>query len=92
MSTVEQEALSPAHRLSFSSPIKVGDIELRNRNVMSSMMTRNRSGPGTVPNDAYVEYYAQRAERSDWFDITEGILTGPQGWVLPRPHRLGYLV
>ncbi|KIO32293.1 hypothetical protein M407DRAFT_18854 [Tulasnella calospora MUT 4182] len=55
MSTVEQEILSTTQILTLSSPIKVGDVELRDRNFMSAM-TRNRSVPTTIPTDANVEY------------------------------------
>ncbi|KAG8906353.1 hypothetical protein FRC01_008040 [Tulasnella sp. 417] len=61
MATVERQVLRTIERLSLSSRLKVGDVELRNRNIMSAMM-RNRSVAVNVPNDANVEYYAQRAK------------------------------
>ena len=69
--------MSASTQLSLSSPIKLGDVELRNRNVMASL-TRNRSVPETIPNDANREYYVQRA-RSAGLVMTEGTLTSPQG-------------
>mmetsp|Transcript_7104 Transcript_7104/g.9045 ORF Transcript_7104/g.9045 Transcript_7104/m.9045 type:complete len:372 (+) Transcript_7104:162-1277(+) len=41
-------------------PTKLGELSLRNRFVLASL-TRGRSGPSRVPNDANVEYYRQRA-------------------------------
>lgn len=41
-------------------PTKLGDFSLRNRFVLASL-TRGRSGPERVPNEANVEYYRQRA-------------------------------
>lgn len=44
------------------TPFKMGDLELRNRIVMSSL-TRQRADPETkVPNDMHVEYYSKRAD------------------------------
>jgi hypothetical protein len=31
-------------------PLQIGDLTLRNRNIMASL-SRNRSGPNTIPND-----------------------------------------
>ena len=43
------------------SPLRMGDIELKNRVVMAPL-TRNRATPGPdAPNDLNVEYYRQRA-------------------------------
>lgn len=41
-------------------PLKLGDLTLPNRIIMAPL-TRQRSGPGRVPNDLMVEYYKQRA-------------------------------
>ncbi|MCH8097491.1 MAG: hypothetical protein IID53_10470, partial [Proteobacteria bacterium] len=41
-------------------PAKLGPYELANRVVMAPL-TRNRAGPGGVPQEMNVEYYAQRA-------------------------------
>jgi hypothetical protein len=38
---------------SLCSPMQLGDLTLRNRNIMASL-TRNRSTPTTVPNDANI--------------------------------------
>jgi N-ethylmaleimide reductase len=59
----------------FSS-IRLGDIELANRIVMAPM-TRDRAGPGDVPGDIMVEYYAQRS--SAGMIVTEGVQPSPAG-------------
>ncbi|KAG9045972.1 hypothetical protein FS837_005330 [Tulasnella sp. UAMH 9824] len=86
MATVEQQVLSATQGLTLSSPLKVGDVELHNRNIMAAM-TRNRSIPVNVPNGANVEYYTQRAEGGAGLIVTEGVLVSPQGtnW----PHAPG---
>ncbi|QAY59909.1 alkene reductase [Microbacterium protaetiae] len=60
-------------------PIAVGDMELRNRVVMSPM-TRNRAF-GTVPTDDMATYYAQRAGAG--LIITEGVQPSPVGQGYP---------
>ncbi len=45
---------------SLLKPIKVGDLELKNRIIMSPL-TRSRSGAQRIPNKLMSEYYAQRA-------------------------------
>ncbi|KAF8518704.1 FMN-linked oxidoreductase [Hysterangium stoloniferum] len=62
----------------ISSPLQLGPILLRNRNVMSSL-TRSRALPTTVPNDAMVEYYKQRAEGGAGLIVSEGTLITRQG-------------
>ena len=57
-------------------PAKLGPYELANRVVMAPL-TRNRAGPGGVPQEMNVEYYAQRA--SAGLIITEGSQISPQG-------------
>ena len=67
-------------------PIKLGDIPLSNRIVMAPM-TRDRAGPGDVPTDLMVEYYAQRA--SAGLIVTEGVQPSPAGkgyWRTPGIH------
>lgn len=61
----------------FSS-YKLGDVELKNRIVMSPM-TRSRA-IGNVPNDLMVEYYSLRSDAG--LIITEG--------TSPSPNGLGY--
>ncbi|KAG8919417.1 hypothetical protein FRC01_001298 [Tulasnella sp. 417] len=87
MSTVEQQVLSGTKQLSLSSPLKVGDVELRTRNIMSAL-TRNRSVPVNVPNDANAEYYTQRAEGGAGLIVTEGVLVSPQGTTWPHAPGL----
>jgi N-ethylmaleimide reductase len=45
---------------SLFTPLRLGNIELRNRIVMAPM-TRMRAGPGHVPTPLNAEYYGQRA-------------------------------
>lgn len=66
--------------------IELGDIPLANRIVMAPM-TRDRAGPGDVPTDLMVEYYAQRA--SAGMIVTEGVQPSPAGkgyWRTPGIH------
>ncbi|MCC5797502.1 MAG: alkene reductase [Methylophaga sp.] len=60
-STIEQPNLL--------SPIKIGDLTLKNRLVMAPL-TRNRAGEGLVPTEMNVTYYRQRA--SAGLIISEG--------------------
>lgn len=57
-------------------PIKVGQIELKNRIIMSPL-TRCRASEGRVPNDLMVEYYTQRA--SAGLIISEATSIEPMG-------------
>ncbi len=68
------------------SPVTLGDIALANRVIMAPM-TRDRAGPGDVPTDLMVEYYAQRA--SAGLIVTEGVQPSPVGkgyWRTPGIH------
>ncbi len=58
------------------TPIRLGPYELPNRIVMAPL-TRNRAGPGNVPQVMTAEYYAQRA--SAGLIITEATQVSPQG-------------
>src|SRR5271163_505304 len=58
------------------SPWRLGDIDLRNRIVMSPM-TRSRALGGNVPNPIATTYYAQRA--SAGLIVTEAAQVSPQG-------------
>lgn len=72
--------------VSLFSPTLLGDIALSNRIVMAPM-TRDRAGPGDVPTDLMVEYYAQRA--SAGLIVTEGVQPSPAGkgyWRTPGIH------
>ena len=62
-------------------PLRLGPIELRNRLVMAPL-TRNRAGPGNVPQAINVEYYRQRA--SAGLIITEGTQISLQGVGYPN--------
>ena len=57
-------------------PYRLGDLELRNRLVMSPM-TRSRALDGNVPNSLAATYYAQRA--SAGLIVTEASQVSPQG-------------
>lgn len=68
------------------SPVRIGDLELRNRVVMAPM-TRDRAGPADEPTDLMVEYYRQRA--SAGLIVTEGTQPSPNGkgyWRTPGVH------
>ena len=67
----------------LSSPFTLGDLTVRNRNVMSSL-TRNRSVPTTVPNEYNFEYYTQRANGGVGLILTEGTLIEHQGTEWPN--------
>ncbi len=58
------------------SPLKVGRLELPSRIVMAPL-TRNRAGPGNVPQAMNAEYYRQRA--SAGLIISEATQISPQG-------------
>ncbi|RRQ21537.1 alkene reductase [Thiohalobacter thiocyanaticus] len=58
------------------SPIRIGELELPNRIVMAPL-TRNRAGPGNVPNALNAEYYRQRAGAG--LIISEASQVSPQG-------------
>jgi len=60
------------------APVKLGDLELKNRIVMSPM-TRSRA-TGNVPNELMAQYYGQRSDAG--LIITEG--------TSPSPNGLGY--
>ncbi|MDP3907402.1 alkene reductase [Novosphingobium sp.] len=71
---------------SLFSPVTLGAINLANRIVMAPM-TRDRAGPGDVPTDLMVKYYAQRA--SAGLIVTEGVQPSPVGkgyWRTPGIH------
>ena len=63
------------------SPIKLGDIALSNRIVMSSL-TRNRAGAGNAPTDLVAEYYGQRS--SAGLILSEASPICPEGHGYPR--------
>ena len=63
------------------SPLKLGEIALSNRIVMSSL-TRNRAGTGNVPTELVAEYYRQRA--SAGLILTEASPICPEGHGYPR--------
>ncbi|MDB5794210.1 MAG: NADH:flavin oxidoreductase/NADH oxidase [Noviherbaspirillum sp.] len=58
-------------------PIKIGDLELRNR-IFMAPLTRSRAiGGGRVPNELMLEYYVQRA--SAGLILTEATAVTPHG-------------
>jgi N-ethylmaleimide reductase len=63
-------------RQSLYSPMKIGEIDLKNRIVMAPL-TRSRAGTGNVPSEHAAEYYGQRA--SSGLMITEATQISPQG-------------
>src|SRR4051812_6734129 len=60
----------------FFDSVRVGDIHLKNRIIMSPL-TRQRSGPDRIPNELMKEYYAQRATAG--LIITEATIVDPLG-------------
>ena len=66
------------------TPVALGPITLKNRVVMAPL-TRNRAGPGNVPQTLNVDYYAQRA--SAGLIITEATQVAPEG--VGYPHTPG---
>jgi len=60
---------TPNSSIKVFSPIQLGPYALKNRMAMAPM-TRNRAGPGNVPQPLNAEYYKQRA--SAGLIITEG--------------------
>jgi N-ethylmaleimide reductase len=61
-------------------PIRIGEMTLANRIVMAPL-TRNRAGPGQVPNELMNLYYAQRADPATGAGliITEATQICPEG-------------
>lgn len=82
MSTTQSTA--PPH---ISTPLQLGDLTLRNRNVMASL-TRNRAVPTNVPNKFNVEYYTQRAKGGAGLIMSEGTLVSQQGTEWPNAPGL----
>ena len=62
------------------TPLQLGPLKLPHRIVMAPM-TRNRAGPGNVPQDLNVTYYRQRAGAA--LVITEATQISPQGFGYP---------
>ena len=58
------------------TPLRLGKLELPNRIVLAPL-TRNRAGPGNVPQAINTTYYVQRA--SAGLIITEASQISPQG-------------
>ena len=67
----------------LSQPLTLGDLTLRNRNVMASL-TRNRNLPTNAPNEVVKEYYVQRARGGASLILTEGTLIARQGTEWPH--------
>lgn len=62
-------------------PIKIGDLELKNRAVMAPL-TRGRAGESRIPNDMMAEYYGQRAGDAGLI-IAEATAISEQGYGWP---------
>ena len=62
-------------------PIKIGDLELKNRAVMAPL-TRGRAGESRIPNDLMAEYYGQRAGDAGLI-IAEATAISEQGYGWP---------
>ncbi len=66
--------------------VKVGDLELKHRIVMSPL-TRSRAGKNLAPREMNVEYYAQRSGAA--LIITEATHVLPQGIGYPFTPGIG---
>ena len=75
---VKQQTQMPTPTL--LSPLRLGPLTLPNRVVMAPM-TRNRAGPGNVPEALNATYYAQRA--SAGLIVSEATQVSPQGQGYP---------
>jgi 2,4-dienoyl-CoA reductase-like NADH-dependent reductase (Old Yellow Enzyme family) len=58
------------------SPIRIKNLEIKNRYVMSPMETKQANHDGSV-SDSIVEYYRRRAEGGGGFDYGRGQLYSP---------------
>lgn len=58
-------------------PIRIGDLDLPNRILMSPLTRTRATGAGAVPNDLMATYYGQRA--SAGLIISEGVPVDPMG-------------
>ncbi len=76
----ERSATGTPQEADLFSPLTFGDLTLPNRVVMAPL-TRNRAGPGFVPQALNVEYYRQRA--SAGLIITEATQVAPEGLGYP---------
>ena len=63
------------------TPFQLGPYSLANRMVMAPL-TRNRAGPGGVPQALNAAYYAQRASAA--LIVTEASQISPQGLGYPN--------
>ena len=79
MSTLQAQAT----RKFLSKPLALGDLILRNRNIMASL-TRNRAMPTNVPNDVNADYYTQRARCGCALIMSKGTLVSQQGTKWPN--------
>jgi 2,4-dienoyl-CoA reductase-like NADH-dependent reductase (Old Yellow Enzyme family) len=66
---------------SLFDPIKVGDLQLKNR-IFMAPLTRCRASEGRVPNNLMAEYYSQRATAG--LIITEATSVTPMGVGYPN--------
>lgn len=74
----------------LSAPLVLGDVQLRNRNILSAM-TRNRAS-SNVPNEVNSDYYTQRARGGAGLIVTEGTLVTQQGYVSPSSRRVAIVL
>lgn len=63
--------------LNLFKPLKIGDLTLPNRVIMSPLTRSRADNPGRVPNDLMREYYAQRA--SAGLILSEATAVDPMG-------------
>src|SRR5580698_3916978 len=72
---MQAETRNPSMTTLFD-PIKLGDVELPNRIIMSPL-TRSRAGVSRIPNALMAEYYAQRATAG--LVVTEATVVSAMG-------------
>ncbi|QBQ97593.1 alkene reductase [Paraburkholderia pallida] len=72
--------MHPESNQPLLTPIRLGDLDLRNRIVMAPLTRMRAANPELAPNRLHAEYYAQRA--SAGLIISEGVFVSPQavGW------------
>ena len=65
---------------SFLKPIKLGDLDLRNRVIMAPLTRTRARNAEHVPTDLMLEYYRQRASAGLIFTEGTFVSDGAQGW------------
>lgn len=82
---------APLKDTNLFKPIKVGDVELKNRLVYAPT-TRCRNSADGIPTDIMDDYYSQRSENNGGLIITEGLEVGQteapfNRWAMAAPGK-----